>query len=283
MDEKIKEPIEFMMPLTYPEEAGVKCKLNNNQDEIRCKVDRTIENKKIIIEQRIILKESNVYFTLTYSESKEELKCLNIIYEESKQKINNKISFRQVSHFTEINNGFSFYLITLINEKLNKGKKINLQIYINKNKVIKNAICNLENDVIPENNIQSQGNFLCKVILDSKDNLEFDQILLLSDNNEINGLLNIDEISRNPYLTDQKIKESKNNVIDYLNEKKEINILTLNDFDINNCNVTGKLILKGSFSQDIIDNINFNLVLTYPNKKLKCTIYKTIKNSRNRL
>ena len=128
MDEKVKEPIEFPMPLTYPEEAGLECILNNNQDEILCKVDRTIKNKKIIIEQSIISKGENNYFTLTYFESTEELNCLNIIYEESKQKINNKISFRQVSHFTKINNGFSFYLITLINEKLNQGEKINLQI-----------------------------------------------------------------------------------------------------------------------------------------------------------
>ena len=34
LNEKIKKPMEFIIILTYPEEAGLKCKLNDNQNEI---------------------------------------------------------------------------------------------------------------------------------------------------------------------------------------------------------------------------------------------------------
>ena len=48
----LKKSMEFLIILTYPEEAGLKCKLNDNQNEIfpglfRCKKNRKSKNFSI--------------------------------------------------------------------------------------------------------------------------------------------------------------------------------------------------------------------------------------------
>ena len=50
--ENIKYPIQFTMPLTYPDAITLSCSLNNEK-EIVCKVDRKIEGNSIIFEQLI--------------------------------------------------------------------------------------------------------------------------------------------------------------------------------------------------------------------------------------
>lgn len=81
--------------------------------------------------------------------------------------MNITISFRQVTHLTQITNGFTFYLITLISKAYSKNYQLNLKmnVYINKIKTEKTPVWLLENDVSPGNSAIVQGNFKCTLNL----------------------------------------------------------------------------------------------------------------------
>ena len=57
---------------------------------------------------------------------------------------------------------FSFILIALVTEKMEKGKKLSINIYINNEKDDIPIDCILENSVDPKSE-QTQANFLCSV------------------------------------------------------------------------------------------------------------------------
>jgi hypothetical protein len=160
--EKIKESQNFDLALTYPEEITLSCKVKKGEDQIKCKVDREINNNIIIIEQTVIKIETVEYFNLKSIKSNEKLTCLNGALEDSIKKEKNKISFRQVSHFVKSKNGFSFIFVALVSEKIEKGKKISINLYINNEKDDIPIDCTLEDTVDPKNE-QTQANFLCSV------------------------------------------------------------------------------------------------------------------------
>ena len=163
----------------------------------------------------------------------------------------------------------------------------------NKENKEKQIDCVLEINIDPKNG-RAQGNFLCSVDKDKDEswkNVNFDNISInISPNNDIiSGIPSIDEISANPSKTDEEIKKIKEkrqnnenvnvltNIVDYYSVKTEINTLTLIEIDINSCDSTGKLTFIGSSLNDIEENINFDLPLTYPNSELKCEIKKVKK------
>ena len=76
-----------------------------------------------------------------------------------------------------------------------------------------------------------------------------------------------------------ELKNSIGNVIDYYENSAEINILSLESINADNCNTTGQLTFKGSFSKNFEEQINFNLNLTYPNTELKCELNKVSENT----
>ena len=290
MSEKINENIKFTFPLTYPEGISLTCQFNEEQDELTCKPDRDIIDKAIIIEQTVISQGNVDYFNLKSITSSERLICSNGILKESEEKSNVPITFRQVSHIQRDTNGFSFILIALASEKIEQGTSIQANIYVNNEKIDRTIDCILQNNVNPDNG-QTQGNFLCSADKNTNDywnSIDFSNISVsLSPNNDnIGGVAELDETSANPSKTDEeisKIKEKKQNneeinsltnVIDYYEENNEINTFTLESIDVDKCNTTGKLKIKGSFSNDFEEEINFDLPLTYPNVELKCELKK---------
>ena len=290
MSEKINENIKFTFPLTYPEGTSLTCQFNEEQDELTCKPDRDIIDKTIIIEQTVISQGNVDYFNLKSITSSERLICSNGILKESEEKSNVPITFRQVSHIQRDTNGFSFILIALASEKIEQGTSIQANIYVNNEKIDRTIDCILQNNVNPGNG-QTQGNFLCSADKNTNDywnSIDFSNISVsLSPNNDnIGGVAELDETSANPSKTDEeisKIKEKKQNneeinsltnVIDYYEENNEINTFTLESIDVDKCNTTGKLKIKGSFSNDFEEEINFNLPLTYPSVELKCELKK---------
>ena len=291
---KLDQSIKFNFPLTYPEGITSSCEFNQEQNEIECKVDREINNKIIVIEQRIIKQGTEDYFNLKSITSKEEITCLNGALQDSIKIENITISFRQVSHFEKSSNGFSFYLIALVSEKLEKGKKITINVNVNDQKEDKPVDCILEDSVAPSKG-QTQGNFLCSV--DKNKNTEWKDINMndisvsISPNNDmISGVSDLDETTANPSKTDEKIKNikeklSKNetvnaltNVIDYYSDEVEINTLMLNNINMDKCDSKGQLTLTGTFSADIEGSVNFNLPLTYPSAEIKCELKNIKKN-----
>ena len=286
---KLDKSIKFNLPLTYPKGITTSCELNEAQTEIKCKVDREIDDKEIIIEQTVIKQGTDDYFNLKSIISDEELTCLNGALQDSFKKEDIPISFRQVSHFEKSANGFSFYLIILAAEKLNKGK--NITINVNDNEGEKPINCILEDSV----NSQAQGKFLCSV--DKTKNAEWKNTnmnnisISISPNNDmISGVSDLDETTSNPAKTDEKIAKSKEksdkneafnpleDIIDYYSDEVEVNTLTLEDINMEKCNTSGILTLTGTFSNDIEESVNFDLPLTYPSAEIKCELNSVQKN-----
>ena len=294
LTEKLSQLNKFIIPLTYPEGITLSCELNQDQNLIECKADREIINKMIIIEQTIIKQGTEDYFNLKSIKSQDELICSNGALKDSVKKENSIISFRQVSHFENSNNEISFYLISLVSEKLDKGKNITINVNINENEE-KPINCILEDSINPQQG-QTQGNFLCSVNKNQNElwkNVNYQNISVsVSPNNDIiSGVDSLDETSSNPSKTDdeiEKIKEKKQKnetvnslteVVDYYSESIEVNTLTLNNINMDSCNTTGQLTLTGLFLSDIEKDINFDLPLTYPNTELKCELKEVEKNT----
>ena len=295
ISKELSQSFEFIMPLKEPQ--GIKAICNIIKNQIECKVDREINNNKIIIEEYIIKNNSKEIFFITGAETENEVTCKDKLYEESSIKKNNTISFRQISHLTRIKNGFEFYLITLISKTLKKEYQlyILINIYINKIKVEKKAICILENDASPKNGDIVQGNFKCTVNLNNDEykKADFKTISISSNNFNISGVADLDEILSNPYRTDELIKEVENkksqgfkmnklkDIIDYYFEKDiKAPIFNIDSISINDCQKKGKIYLIGELSDDISEKIKFNLPLLYPNSEIKCELDKANKNSK---
>lgn len=111
----------------------------------------------------------------------------------------------------------------------------------------------------------------------------------ISPNNEIGGVAELDEVSADPTKNDEEIKKTIEsneetindlaNVIDYYENFVGLNILSLESINADNCNTTGQLTIKGSFSNDFKEQINFDLSLTYPNVELRCELNKVSENT----
>lgn len=280
-----------------PEGISLECSLSGN--ELQCKTDRNIDNKAIAIEQTIIKEGIEEVLILGSINTIEKINCSNAIYQESSKRKEINISFRQVSHLEKNDNGFSFYLISLMTKEYKKGSRINLKMNVLINKILteKNAVCILEKDVSPANGAQSQGIFVCSVSLTSAEvpKTDFESISVSSDNDEISGVSDLNEITSNPSKTDKAIQETKNkkaknedvnelsNVVDYYSEEAEIKIpptLNVDAININDCNINGKLTLAGTFSDDIDEEMKFDLPLTYPNVEIKCEFDEAKKNNK---
>ena len=149
----------------------------------------------------------------------------------------------------------------------------------------KEATCVLQEAVSPSSGSLAQGNFICTVQLTSDEfsKTNFDTVSVSPENEEINGVNDLDETLSNPKKTDEKIKEIKarrdrgeqitdlENIVDYFEEEvKPTPLFTISEIDMNKCKSNGKFILTGSFSDDIDESIKFDFNLAYPANEVKC-------------
>ena len=168
--------------------------------------------------------------------------------------------------------------------------KMDVKIY--NDKYVKNATCTLQEDVSPNDGELAQAHFICSVQLTQTEynNTDFEEITISTENEEINGVSDLDQTVANPFKTDQALEEIKrkkaNNetindlayVVDYYEEEvKPTPLFTINNLYIDGCNTTGKFIISGSFSDDM-ESMKFDLVLTYPSTEIKCEFDDAEKN-----
>ena len=280
--------IKFNLPLEEPSGVTLSCKLLGDKSE--CETDRII-NSKITIKKINITENGETVFSIKDFSSENSINCANYFIKKEISKLSIMTVFRQISHLkTNVqNNSFEFNLITLNSEALSKGDLLNLkmEIIINGMKEEKDAICILQDNVIPNNVKLAQGNFICSVKLtqDEYNNTDFDSIRISPENEEINGINDLDDVFYNPKKTDeaiQKIKEKKikgeeitdlENVVDYLEEEeKVIPIFNIESINMEKCSSSGIFTLTGSFSEDITESMIFDFALTYPSNEVKCEL-----------
>ena len=274
----IPEPIQFNIPLKYPEDISIYCIFTENKfiGEMKCKTDREIVNRNISFEQTVIKEGIEEVLLIASFSSKEQVICENALFKQSTEKISKTISFRQVSHYKEKIDGFSFYFIILASKGYKKGYELNLEMAldINKRAIKRNATCILKETVFPKEVYLAQGIFLCSMYLSTseKKGINISNIGITPDNEEIDGVSNLNEITANPYRTDIALKEIKEKkarndfihelayLIDYYEEKIELNkIFNIDSIkDIDKCEETGKFFLVGTFTDNITEDIKFD-------------------------
>ena len=294
----IDDNIAFTLALPNLEGTSLYCNLNGAEVKIECKTDRKIEGKTIEIAQTIIKEGTKEVILLGSFMSEEQITCANAIYKESTEKSSITISFRQVSHFEKKSNGFSFYFTSLLSKEYKKGYNLDLKMDVEiKGKYTeKIANCILEKDAYPAAGSLVQGNFLCSVNLSPSEysNTNFTTIRVSQANDKIGGISNLNEITENPYKTDLAIKEIKEkkakneyiseyaDIVDYLEEEVKIHpVFNIDDIkESDTCGNTGKFILVGAVTDDITEDVKFDLPLTYPSDILKCEMFTSKKNDK---
>ena len=297
MSKEVAFNSKFEMKLAYPDSASLTCSLGETQNEIKCKVDREIKDQ-LIFEQTLIKDGPDEIFIIN-SYSGNNIQCANGLALEAEEKLNVPVSFRQVSNFTpnEENDGFSFYLAGLTTKPMTQGDTIvlNIVVIINDAKVEKTATCTLQNDPKPG----EQGDFQC--VSEDIPKEEFNQIDLNDpnsisispSNDQVTGTNDIDEDQSSPISTDNNIEKTKelkikgeltelNEVIDFSleeNKNEKPPSFTIVSLDgENECSTTGKLKVTGKFSEDINEEIRFQLPLSYPKAEVKCKVTEATKD-----
>ena len=167
-----------------------------------------------------------------------------------------------------------------------------MDVEINKKYTEKNANCILEENASPEVGSFVQGHFTCSVSLSSSEytNTNFTTIRVSQNNFKIGGVSNLNEIIENPYKTDLAIKETKekkdNNeyiseyaqIFDCLEEDIKTNpLFNIDSIKDDDSGVTGQFILVGTLTENITEDIKFDLPLTYPNDIMKCEMFSAKK------
>ncbi len=280
----------FTIPLTYPEGVSLTCSFDINT--LDCTLDRDI-TESLLIEQ-VMIKEGTKELFILPSFEIEDIKCRNGIIKEVEEKVNVDISFRQVSTIKKITKGFNFFFAAFVNNKLQAKTEIKMKIILllaNATEIEKNATCVLKEDVSPSNGSPIQGDFDCSVSLTDEEDKSVDSNYELSvspDNGDIGGCAELTEQEKSPRLTDLAIAESKEKgddslgkVLDFsVTENKEYKppSFEVTSFNLSSCAETGKFKVKGTFSEDITEELTFNIPFSFPSSEIKCTVKNVTKD-----
>ena len=280
----------FTIPLTYPEGVSLTCSFDINT--LDCTLDRDI-TESLLIEQ-VMIKEGTKELFILPSFEIEDIKCRNGIIKEVEEKVNVDISFRQVSTIKKITKGFNFFFAAFVNNKLQAKTEIKMKIILllaNATEIEKNATCVLKEDVSPSNGSPIQGDFDCSISLTDEEDKSVGSNYELSvspDNGDIGGCAELTEQEKSPRLTDLAIAESKEKgddslgkVLDFsVTENKEYKppSFEVTSFNLSSCAETGKFKVKGTFSEDITEELTFNIPFSFPSSEIKCTVKNVTKD-----
>ena len=87
---------------------------------------------QIMIPQTTILSDYKELFTINKISTEREVSCANGKLKKMHKKLDNKISFRQMSHFKPLGNTVSFIFSAFVVENMPKGKEINMNVNLEK-------------------------------------------------------------------------------------------------------------------------------------------------------
>ena len=200
--------------------------------------------------------------------------------EDVENKMNANITFRQVSgfNFDKLNYFITFYFFGLTHQYLEKGYYFFIDLYLifengEKDTSVSQANCTLNETVDPDNE-EVQADFICKIEELDKDKQYGSLEIIGSD--AISGIPE-DKTLLNPALTDELIEAG--NITDYSDpENKEKTPISFEAESINSTvSEEGEFKILGTVNQNITEDIEFNLELTYPaNYMTKCVLPKAL-------
>ena len=274
----------FTVPLTYPEGTTITCSFEG--ENIECTADKELQDT-IVIEQALItdgIEEIFMLKNITF----DNMKCSNGLMINAEKKINVDISFRQVSHIQNIDNGLSFFFAAFVNTNLPASYQIlmNVIVIINEEKVEKVASCILSQAVTTSGE-PIQGDFNCVALLEQGENVAPENLTISTNNDNIGGCSELTKEEASPKAIDDAINDSQNAeselavVVDYsLPENKNIKppVFKIGKIDLGKCKDKGKLKITGKFTENIEEEMTFDLLFSFPISKVKCTVESANKN-----
>ena len=269
----------FTLSLTYPQGTLLTCSFVDKK--IQCIADNEIKGT-IIMEQTIVTSGAEELFILTNFTS-ENMTCSNGLKLQAEEKLNVDVSFRQVSHPQKTDNGLSFFFAGFANSELKTTTpiQINVIVVIGGNNVEKVAECKLRENVKPTKGEQTQGDFDCNVPLESGEDAKPESLTISENNDNIGGCSDLSAEEASPSLTEEAIENADSatsalsQTIDFsVEENKEIvpPSFKVTNINMDGCNTRGKLTVTGTFSEEITEEMTFDLPFSFPKAKAKCTV-----------
>ena len=276
----------FTIPLTYPSGISTTCSLDT--DKLNCKLDRDLKDSMLI--EQTVIKDGTKELFILQSINVQDVTCTNSILTEAEEKTDVDISFRQVSTIKESSDGLTFFFAAFVNNQLQANSVVNMKILILDETVEKDATCTLRETVSPSDGEPIQGDFDCEISLsdEERENMGDNLDLKVSpDNDDIGGCAALSEQERSPRLTDLAIMESEGKPEESLgkvlnfsiaeNKEKIPPLFEVTSFNLTDCESTGKFIVIGKFSEDISEELTFNLPFSYPSVEIRCTVNNVTK------
>ena len=261
---------QFSIPLTYPEGITLTCSFEDQ--DIQCIADKELDDS-VIIEQMVISEGGEELFILQ-KVIQDSMSCANGLKVQAEEKTNVAVSFRQVCKIEEKPSGFSFFFFALVNKNLPQSYvlEINVIVMIGGSPVEKVAKCTLK-EAVTVTGSPVQGDFECEVALESGEKAETKDLSLSPNNNNIGGCAELTPEELSPSATDEAIKNGE--ISDFSlpeNKNKVPPSFTISTMNFAKCASKGKIKVEGEFSEEIKEEMTFELPFSFPAAKVKCTV-----------
>ena len=261
---------QFSIPLTYPEGITLTCSFEDQ--DIQCIADKELDDS-VIIEQMVISEGGEELFILQ-KVIQDSMSCANGLKVQAEEKTNVAVSFRQVCKIEEKPSGFSFFFFALVNKNLPQSYvlEINIIVMIGGSPVEKVAKCTLK-EAVTVTGSPVQGDFECEVALESGEKAETKDLSLSPNNGNIGGCAELTPEELSPSATDEAIKNGE--ISDFSlpeNKNKVPPSFTISTMNFAKCASKGKIKVEGEFSEEIKEEMTFELPFSFPAAKVKCTV-----------
>ena len=261
---------QFSIPLTYPEGITLTCSFEDQ--DIQCIADKELDDS-VIIEQMVISEGGEELFILQ-KVIQDSMSCANGLKVQAEEKTNVAVSFRQVCKIEEKPSGFSFFFFAFVNKNLPQSYvlEINVIVMIGGSPVEKVAKCTLK-EAVTVTGSPVQGDFECEVALESGEKAETKDLSLSPNNGNIGGCAELTPEELSPSATDEAIKNGE--ISDFSlpeNKNKVPPSFTISTMNFAKCASKGKIKVEGEFSEEIKEEMTFELPFSFPAAKVKCTV-----------
>jgi hypothetical protein len=273
LDDIVKDYV-FNLTLVTGEKAVCKLPKSNKNAEIKieCELDGTLEKTIIMIPETTVKSGYKEIFNLKKIASKRAVSCANGKLKKINKKKDNKISFRQISHFKPEEKTIKFIFTAFILKSMEKEEFINLNVTLDKGNNTfssEKAKCTLKDKITVSNGPVSE-NFECTI--ENVENATEYKGLELVDSEDVSGIPSdpnmtntsvVDELIESGEIKNLTIEENKNNTPP---------VFTPSSLNGLGCRSSGSFTIRGKFNKKIDKHFRFNLPLSYPLIDAKCTV-----------
>ena len=271
----------FTLPLTYPQGTSITCSFVDT-NSIECMVDQTLEG--------LMTMEQTMFSIISNNENKESLllesfsynntNCGNGLQIQAVDKVEVSISFRQVSHIERTANGLTFFFAAFANSDIPANTEIPMNVIVDQTEE-RQATCRIREAVTYTPGSLIQADFDCSLTLESDENVDPNTLYVSLNNDNIGGCSDLSDEEIVPYITDEAIRNSEQAesdlglTLDYSGEENKTIYppsFTLISIDTTRCNTRGKLRITGQFSENITEEMTFEIPFSFPSAKVRCSI-----------